>query len=315
MVQEGVDAVIQFNGQPSSNPAIAPGHGGRRHPDRHLRHRRPRHVLRRHRQPRGGHRRRRAARHDHQGEVGLQPRPRDLVRRRWRRHRQRVAHRRHAHRRQEHLPGHPGREVRLVRGSAATPRSPCQPAATCSPPIPMPVKMAVVGINDGGVLGLINAAEQLGRADEVIGWGQDGAFITGDNVNPHLAGSVFYFLEGYAVYAIRDVIEPIADGNPPAAQGRCRRSGLAGRAVPGLGRAGRGRAGHAGARRPASGRAVPARPNTTSSAPTSKRRPTGTRADVPRPSHGCDTPLRRCRSRSASRAGARRSRSSPCGCC
>lgn len=73
-------------------------------------------------------------------------------------------------------------------------------------------RIAVVGINDGGVLGLINAAEQLGRADEVIGWGQDGAFITGDNVNPHLAGSVFYFLEGYAVYAIRDVIQPIAEG-------------------------------------------------------------------------------------------------------
>ena len=77
---------------------------------------------------------------------------------------------------------------------------------------PNAVRMAVVGINDGGVLGLINAAEQLGRADEVIGWGQDGAFITGDNVNPHLAGSVFYFLEGYAVYAIRDVIGPIAAG-------------------------------------------------------------------------------------------------------
>ena len=76
-------------------------------------------------------------------------------------------------------------------------------------------RMAVVGINDGGVLGLINAAEQLGRADEVIGWGQDGAFITGDNVNPHLVGSVFYFLEGYAVYAVRDVIKPVADGNTP----------------------------------------------------------------------------------------------------
>lgn len=80
---------------------------------------------------------------------------------------------------------------------------------------PEAVKIAVVGINDGGELGLINAAEQLGRADEVIAWGQDGAFITGDNVNPHLAGSVFYFLEGYAVYAIRDVIGPIAEGNPP----------------------------------------------------------------------------------------------------
>ena len=76
-------------------------------------------------------------------------------------------------------------------------------------------KIAVVGLNDGGVLALINAAEQLGRADEVIGWGQDGAFITGDNVNPHLVGSVFYFLEGYAVYAVRDVIKPVADGNTP----------------------------------------------------------------------------------------------------
>ena len=76
-------------------------------------------------------------------------------------------------------------------------------------------KMAVVGLNDGGVLALVQAAEQLGRADEVIAWGQDGAFITGDNVNPHLAGSVFYFLEGYAAYAIRDVIKPIADGQAP----------------------------------------------------------------------------------------------------
>ena len=43
-----------------------------------------------------------------------------------------------------------------------------------------------------------------------------GAFITGDNVNPHLVGSVFYFLEGYAVYAVKDVIGPIAAGNAPA---------------------------------------------------------------------------------------------------
>jgi ABC-type sugar transport system substrate-binding protein len=87
-----------------------------------------------------------------------------------------------------------------------------QPARDLLAANPNAVKMAVVGINDGGVLGLINAAEQLGRADQVLGWGQDGAFITGDNVNPHLKGSVFYFLEGYAVYAIRDVIGPIAEG-------------------------------------------------------------------------------------------------------
>jgi ribose transport system substrate-binding protein len=90
-----------------------------------------------------------------------------------------------------------------------------QPARDLLAAHPDAVKMAVVGINDGGVLGLINAAEQLGRADQVMGWGQDGAFITGNNVNPHLMGSVFYFLEGYAVYAIRDVIGPIAEGKTP----------------------------------------------------------------------------------------------------
>ncbi len=56
-------------------------------------------------------------------------------------------------------------------------------------------KILVVGINDSAVLGPIRAAEQLGRADDIIGWGQDGSFITGPNVDPHLAGSVFYFLE------------------------------------------------------------------------------------------------------------------------
>jgi len=75
-------------------------------------------------------------------------------------------------------------------------------------------KMLVVGINDGGVLGAIQAAEQLGRADEVIGWGQAGALITGPNVNPHLLGSVFYFLEGYAVYSF-GILDKIAAGSPP----------------------------------------------------------------------------------------------------
>ncbi|MEO8883437.1 MAG: sugar ABC transporter substrate-binding protein [Devosia sp.] len=76
-------------------------------------------------------------------------------------------------------------------------------------------KILVVGLNDGGVVGVLQAAEQLGRADDIIGWGQDGSFITGANVNPHLAGSVFYFLEGYAVYALKDVVDQIAAGNPP----------------------------------------------------------------------------------------------------
>ncbi len=76
-------------------------------------------------------------------------------------------------------------------------------------------KILVVGLNDGGVLGALQAAEQLGRADDIIGWGQDGSFITGSNVDPHLAGSVFYFLEGYAVYSLRDVVDKIAAGSPP----------------------------------------------------------------------------------------------------
>jgi ABC-type sugar transport system substrate-binding protein len=76
-------------------------------------------------------------------------------------------------------------------------------------------KMLVVGINDGGELAAIQAAEQLGRDQDIIGWGQDGSFITGPNVDPHLAGSVFYFLEGYAVYSFGKVLDPIAAGSPP----------------------------------------------------------------------------------------------------
>jgi ABC-type sugar transport system substrate-binding protein len=76
-------------------------------------------------------------------------------------------------------------------------------------------KILVVGLNDGGVLGALQAAQQLNRASDIVGWGQDGSFITGKNVNPHLAGSVFYFLEGYAVYAFTGVLDKIAAGSPP----------------------------------------------------------------------------------------------------
>jgi ABC-type sugar transport system substrate-binding protein len=79
---------------------------------------------------------------------------------------------------------------------------------------PTAVKIAAVGINDSGVLGTIEAAEQLGRAQDVIGWGQDGSFITGPNVDPHMAGSVLYFLEGYPEYAL-SIIKDIAAGHPP----------------------------------------------------------------------------------------------------
>ena len=101
---------------------------------------------------------------------------------------------------------------------------------------PDAVKMAVVGLNDGGVLGAdpgCRAARPRRRGDR-LGPGRRLHHRRQRQSAPR--GSVFYFLEGYAVYAFRDVIEPIADGQAAAAQGRCRRSRVAGRAVPGDGR-------------------------------------------------------------------------------
>ena len=77
---------------------------------------------------------------------------------------------------------------------------------------PGAVQHAMIRLEGGE---LIQPHDPQHRSDRALAWGQDGAFITGDNVNPHLAGSVFYFLEGYAVYALRDVIDPIAAGSPP----------------------------------------------------------------------------------------------------
>ncbi len=75
-------------------------------------------------------------------------------------------------------------------------------------------KILIVGISDNPEVGAIQAAAQLGRADQVIAWGQDGSRITGPNVDPHLAGSVFYFLEGYPAYSFK-ILDAIAAGNPP----------------------------------------------------------------------------------------------------
>ncbi len=75
-------------------------------------------------------------------------------------------------------------------------------------------KIAAVGINDDGVVGTLEAAEQLGRAKDIIGWGQSGDLDTGANVDPHLLGSVFYFLEGYAEYAV-PLLKEIAAGHIP----------------------------------------------------------------------------------------------------
>ncbi len=76
-------------------------------------------------------------------------------------------------------------------------------------------KIAVVGINDDGVVGALEAAEQLGRAKDIIGWGQSGDLDTGANVDPHLLGSVFYFLEGYPEWAV-PLLKEMAAGHAPA---------------------------------------------------------------------------------------------------
>lgn len=70
----------------------------------------------------------------------------------------------------------------------------------------------VVGVNDAAVVGSLQAAEQLGRDSNIMGWGQDGSLITGADVNTHLKGSVFYFLEGYPVYAFNEILDKIAAG-------------------------------------------------------------------------------------------------------
>jgi hypothetical protein len=74
-------------------------------------------------------------------------------------------------------------------------------------------KITAVGINDSGVVGVLQAAQQLGRFSQAYVWGQDGSLITGSNVNPHLLGSNEYFLEGYAEYAL-PILKSIAAGHP-----------------------------------------------------------------------------------------------------
>jgi ABC-type sugar transport system substrate-binding protein len=73
----------------------------------------------------------------------------------------------------------------------------------------------VVGLNDQAVVGALQAATQLGRDSNILGWGQDGGLITGKNVDPHLAGSVMYFLEGYPAFAFQ-LADEIAAGKAPA---------------------------------------------------------------------------------------------------
>jgi ABC-type sugar transport system substrate-binding protein len=79
---------------------------------------------------------------------------------------------------------------------------------------PTAKKIAVVGLNDAGVVGALLAARQLGSGYEAMGWGQDGNLIAGDKVDPDLKGSVLYFLEGYSAYAF-EVLDAIAKKSAP----------------------------------------------------------------------------------------------------
>jgi len=80
---------------------------------------------------------------------------------------------------------------------------------------PSAENILVVGLNDQAVVGALQAATQLGRDGSIMGWGQDGGLITGANVDPNLVGSVMYFLEGYPAFAF-EIADQIAAGNPPA---------------------------------------------------------------------------------------------------
>jgi len=79
---------------------------------------------------------------------------------------------------------------------------------------PTAKKIAVVGLNDAGVVGPLLAARQLGSDYDAMGWGQDGSMISGDKVDPDLKGSVLYFLEGYSAYAF-EVLDAIAKKQAP----------------------------------------------------------------------------------------------------
>jgi ribose transport system substrate-binding protein len=59
------------------------------------------------------------------------------------------------------------------------------------------------GINDFAVLSIIQAAKQLGRAEQLYGWGLDGSQLLQGNAPRQLAGSVAFFLEGYPKYVFQ----------------------------------------------------------------------------------------------------------------
>lgn len=75
-------------------------------------------------------------------------------------------------------------------------------------------KILFAGQTDEQVSAGLTAAKQLGRYDDAWAWGQGGDAIVLPEFDPHLLGSVMYFLEGYPAYAFR-VLDQIAAGNPP----------------------------------------------------------------------------------------------------
>ena len=123
----------------------------------------------------------------------------------------------------------------------------------------------VVGINDQAVVGALQAATQLGRDGSIMGWGQDGGLITGDNVDPNLVGSVMYFLEGYPAFAF-EIADQIAAGNAPAVKDTGDDAAVERHAVPRQRRGGGRDPRHRRSRRRASPTPPRARPSTTCTA-------------------------------------------------
>ncbi len=72
-------------------------------------------------------------------------------------------------------------------------------------------KILAGGLNDTNVIGIINAATQLGRAGGLFAWGNDGSGLLSGTFPPELKGSVAYFIPGYPIYAL-DLIERLEAG-------------------------------------------------------------------------------------------------------
>lgn len=90
----------------------------------------------------------------------------------------------------------------------------------------------------------INAAEQVGRAGEMYGYGQGGPGVIGrKTVNPHLLGEIAYFLDSYPYYAFKlidkfDAGETVKNDDTPTSSNAtvvqvCAISPAVGKTIPG----------------------------------------------------------------------------------